>query len=102
MSAAQSRRLPARVAMLIVGLFVMTVGVVLITRSDLGTPPISAVPYVLSLALPFSYGEVMIAFNALLVVVQWPVLRGRPVAAARGGHRVRCVHRRLDGAVHLA
>lgn len=63
--------------MLIVGLFVMTVGVVLITRSDLGTPPISAVPYVLSLALPFSYGEVMIAFNALLVVVQWPVLRGR-------------------------
>jgi uncharacterized membrane protein YczE len=53
------------------------VGVVLITRSDLGTPPFSAVPYVLSLALPFSYGEVMIAFNALLVVVQWPVLRGR-------------------------
>lgn len=60
---------------LIVGLFIMSVGVALSVRSDLGTTPISCIPYVLSYAFPLSLGVITIIFNMLLIFIQIILLR---------------------------
>ncbi len=39
-----------------ISLFIMALGVAISTKSDLGTSPVSCVPYVLSLGLPLSMG----------------------------------------------
>lgn len=64
-----------RSAQLVVSLLVMAFGVDLITKSNLGTSPISSVPYVLSLAFPFTFGEFTILINALIVLIQVLILR---------------------------
>ena len=46
-----------RYIVFIIGLFINSMGVSLITKADLGTSPISSIPYVLSLNFPFSLGE---------------------------------------------
>lgn len=47
-----------RYLVFLVGLFVNSLGVSLITRADLGTSPISSIPYVLSLNFPPDVGRV--------------------------------------------
>jgi len=49
--------LAKRCIVLLCGLFLMGLGISLVVRSTLGTSPISSVPYVLSLALPMTFGE---------------------------------------------
>lgn len=46
-----------RYGIFLIGLTFMSLGIVLIIKSALGTSPISSVPYVLSLALPFTKCE---------------------------------------------
>ena len=46
-----------RYAIFILGLFISSIGVALITKAALGTSPISSIPYVLSLNFPFSLGN---------------------------------------------
>ena len=46
-----------RYGIFLIGLTFMSLGIVLIIKSALGTSPISSVPYVLSLALPFTVGQ---------------------------------------------
>lgn len=64
-----------RYAIFLVGLFINSLGVSCITTADLGTSPISSIPYVLSLNFPLSLGEFTILFNLLIVLVQLPILR---------------------------
>ena len=64
-----------RYLVFLVGLFVNSLGVSLITRADLGTSPISSIPYVLSLNFSFTLGEFTIAFSLLLIVLQLLILR---------------------------
>lgn len=45
-----------RYVVFLIGLFINSLGVSLITKADLGTSPISSIPYVLSLNFPFSLG----------------------------------------------
>ena len=59
---------------LLLGLFVSAVGVVLVTKGDLGTSCISSVPYVLSLVFPLSMGVFTILFSLLLIVMQLIIL----------------------------
>ena len=59
----------------IFGLFMMAVGVALSTRSNLGTSPISSVPYVLSLGLPMTIGQFTFFMNILLIAFQILLLR---------------------------
>lgn len=59
----------------IFGLFLMAVGVALSTRSNLGTSPISAVPYVLSLGLPMTIGQFTFLMNLLFIAFQILLLR---------------------------
>lgn len=48
----------------LVGLFVNSLGVSLITKGNLGTSPISSIPYVLSLNFPFSLGNFTIVIQS--------------------------------------
>lgn len=61
--------------MLIIGLFFVALGVSLSIKANLGTTPISCIPYVLSLAFPLTVGELTILFNALLILLQILLLR---------------------------
>lgn len=58
-----------------VGVFINSLGVSVITKADLGTSPISSIPYVLSLNFPFTLGEFTIAVNMLMVIAQLAILR---------------------------
>jgi uncharacterized membrane protein YczE len=64
-----------RYIIFIIGLFVNSLGVALITKASLGTSPISSIPYVLSLNFPLSLGMFTIIFNVLLIVLQIIILR---------------------------
>ncbi|OED30925.1 hypothetical protein NL43_00150 [Methanosphaera sp. WGK6] len=61
--------------MLIIGLFIMSFGVALSVKSDLGTTPISCIPNVLSFAVPLSLGTITVIFNMLLILIQIIVLK---------------------------
>ena len=64
-----------RYLVFLVGLFINSLGVSLITKADLGTSPISSIPYVLSLNFPFTLGQFTIAFSLLLILIQLVILR---------------------------
>ncbi len=64
-----------RYLIFLVGLFVNSLGVSLITRANLGTSPISSIPYVLSLNFPFTLGNFTIFFSIFLIVLQLIILR---------------------------
>lgn len=64
-----------RYLVFLVGLFVNSLGVSLITKASLGTSPISSIPYVLSLNFPMTLGEFTIFFSLLLIVLQLLILR---------------------------
>ncbi len=61
--------------MLIVGISLMSIGIVLSIKGGLGTTSISCIPYVLSLYFPFTVGQITIIFNLLLVLFQMVLLR---------------------------
>ena len=64
-----------RYIIFLIGLFINSLGVSLITKANLGTSPISSIPYVLSLNFPFTLGNFTIFFSILLIVLQMLILR---------------------------
>ena len=64
-----------RYVIFIVGLFINSLGVSMVTKASLGTSPISSIPYVLSLKFPFTLGEFTIAFSVFLIILQLIILR---------------------------
>lgn len=64
-----------RYIVFLIGLFINSLGVSLITKANLGTSPISSIPYVLSLNFPFTLGQFTIAFSLLLILIQFVILR---------------------------
>ncbi len=64
-----------RYIIFLIGLFINSLGVSLITKADLGTSPISSIPYVLSLNFPMTLGQFTILFSILLIVIQLFILR---------------------------
>lgn len=63
-----------RYLIFLAGLFVNSLGVALITKANLGTSPISSIPYVLSLNFALSLGSFTIIFSILLIVLQIVIL----------------------------
>lgn len=61
--------------MFLVGIFTMTLGIALSCTADLGTSPISSVPWVLSMFTPWSIGEITIVLNLLFIIAQPILLR---------------------------
>ena len=64
-----------RYIIFLIGLFVNSLGVSLITKANLGTSPISSIPYVLSLNFPLTLGNFTIIFSLLLIFLQLLILR---------------------------
>jgi hypothetical protein len=52
----------------VVGLFFMSLGVALVTKSNLGTSPISSVPYVLSMISPLTIGQFTFLLSLLFII----------------------------------
>ncbi|MGV8981129.1 DUF6198 family protein [Clostridium sp.] len=69
------REIVKRYLFFVLGLFMMAVGVALSTRSNLGTSPISCVPYVLSLGLPMTIGQFTFLMNLVFIIFQILLLR---------------------------
>lgn len=53
-----------------ISLFIIACGISVITRSDLGTSPITSVPYVASLNTPISMGSYFFLFTIVLIILQ--------------------------------
>lgn len=66
----QNNYIVKRYIIFLIGLFVNSLGVALITKANLGTSPISSIPYVLSLNYPFTLGNFTIFFSILLIILQ--------------------------------
>ena len=64
-----------RYVIFLVGLFVNSLGVSFVTKANLGTSPISSIPYVLSLNFPMTLGNFTILFSLLLIGLQLIILR---------------------------
>lgn len=66
-----------RYVFFVVGLFVNSLGISFITKANLGTSPISSIPYTLSLGFPLSLGMFTMIFSVLLMEIQLVILRKR-------------------------
>lgn len=70
------KSLVLRYVIFTIGLFFLSLGVVFIVRSSLGTTPISSINYVLSLNTPLTLGSATFIINMLLIVGQFWLIRG--------------------------
>jgi uncharacterized membrane protein YczE len=57
------------------GLFISSLGVSFVTKANLGTSPISSIPYVLSLNFELSLGVFTIIFSLFLILLQLLILK---------------------------
>lgn len=66
-----------RYTIMLIGLFTMTIGIAISTKAQLGTTPISSIPFVLNIATGVSLGTYTMIFNFLLVGAQFVLLRDK-------------------------
>ena len=66
-----------RYVLFLFGLYVNSLGIALTTRANLGTSPITSVPYVLSIRFPLSLGMFTLFFSLLLIAIQLIILGKR-------------------------
>lgn len=64
-----------RYIIFILGLLVNSLGVSLVTKANLGTSPISSIPYVLSMNFSLSLGTFTVLFSLLLIWLQLMILQ---------------------------
>ncbi|WP_236253579.1 YczE/YyaS/YitT family protein [Carnobacterium sp. CS13] len=64
-----------RYSMFFLSLFIMGLGIGLVTSSNLGTSSISSIPYVLSMIYPLSFGMFTFITNILFVISQKVILK---------------------------
>lgn len=77
MSTVTKKEIGKRYSLLILGIIFISFGIAIITKADLGTSPISAVPYSLSLIWTFfTLGNWTILFNLFLIVMEILILKG--------------------------
>ncbi|WP_297203094.1 DUF6198 family protein [uncultured Brachyspira sp.] len=71
----KNKHLLERSILLLVGLYIMALGIALSIKASLGTSPISSVPYVTSSISGLSVGETTIIINILFIIMQIVILR---------------------------
>lgn len=69
------KRLFWRYVWFIIGILINSFGVVFITKANLGTSPISSVPYVLSFRFPLTFGEFTFLMNMFFILGEVLLLR---------------------------
>lgn len=71
------KNMKVRIPMYFVGLFIMTIGIALSVKSNLGVSPVSSIPYTMTCVWGIEMGKAMIIFHAALVLIQILILRKR-------------------------
>lgn len=61
--------------MYFIGLFVMTIGIALSVKSNLGVSPVSSIPYTITCVWGIEMGKATILFHIVLVLLQIILLR---------------------------
>lgn len=61
--------------MYFIGLFVMTIGIALSVKSNLGVSPVSFIPYTMTCVWGIEMGKATILFHIVLVMIQILLLR---------------------------
>lgn len=69
------KNLLKRYTLLLAGLMIMSLGMVFSIKADLGTSPISSLPYVISLFAPWTVGQVTICMHCCFILLQILILR---------------------------
>lgn len=69
-------KLILRYTVFIIGLYFLSLGIVLIVKSSLGTTPISSINYVVTLHTPITLGVATFLINVLLIAGQFWLIRG--------------------------
>ena len=68
-------RLFVRIPAYVIGLLIMTLGVAISVKSNLGVSPVSSIPYTITCVVGLEMGKATILFHAVLVLLQ--ILCGR-------------------------
>ncbi|MDE6781513.1 MAG: hypothetical protein K2J40_08650 [Ruminococcus sp.] len=71
----KQRTLANRLICYFVGLFIMTIGIALSVKSDLGVSPVSSIPYTLTVCWGVEMGKATILFHCVLIIIQILILR---------------------------
>lgn len=71
------QELAKRYLFFVAGLFVNSLGISLITKAEMGTSPISNIPYTLSIGFAPSLGMFTLFYSLLLICLQLVILRSR-------------------------
>lgn len=69
------KHLNVRIPMYLIGLFIMTIGVALSVKSNLGVSPVSSIPYTITCVWGIEMGKATILFHIVLVLLQILLLR---------------------------
>ena len=70
------KNLQVRILMYILGLFILTIGISISVKSDLGVSPLSSLPYTMTCVWGIEMGKATIIFHCLLILLQ-AILLGR-------------------------
>ena len=65
-----------RLLVYLLGLFIMTLGISMSVKSDLGVSPVSSIPYTITCITGLEMGKATIVFHIALVALQIVILRG--------------------------
>lgn len=69
------KHMKVRLPMYFIGLFVMTIGIALSVKSNLGVSPVSSIPYTITCVWGLEMGKATILFHVILVLIQLLLLR---------------------------
>ena len=71
----KQKHMHIRIPMYFIGLFIMTTGVALSVKSNLGVSPVSSIPYTITCVWGIEMGKATILFHIVLVILQILLLR---------------------------
>ena len=71
----KTRSFPNRLICYFVGLFIMTAGIAISVKSNLGVSPVSSIPYTVTRCWGLEMGKATILFHCVLVLIQVLILR---------------------------
>ena len=71
----KQKHMHIRIPMYFIGLFIMTTGVALSVKSNLGVSPVSSIPYTITCVWGVEMGKATILFHIVLVILQILLLR---------------------------
>ena len=65
-----------RLVVYLIGLFIMTLGISMSAKSNLGVSPVSSIPYTITCITGLEMGKATILFHIVLEALQFVILRG--------------------------